>query len=61
MADWRVTGVDQFDGVVARALGTGKAVVVYCYGNWKEGTTDSWCGDCVDGKMNIFLFFSGFF
>lgn len=54
-ANTKITKVAEFDDATAIAIGTGLPVLVYCYGDWKEGTTDSWCPDCVDG-----LFFFGF-
>lgn len=56
MADCKISTVVQFDDATSKAIGTGKPVLIYCYGNWKEGTTDSWCPDCVDGSFHIFFF-----
>merc|ERR1712137_85165 len=52
-SEWIITQVEEFDRVAAKALDTGNPVVIYCYGNWKEGTTDSWCPDCVDADSII--------
>ena len=52
----RISEVSEFDDATAKALGTGKPVIIYCYGNWKEGTCDSWCPDCVDGLFALFPF-----
>ena len=51
--EWFVREVSQFDTVLSSALATGKPVLVYLYGNWNEGTCESWCGDCRDGSTFI--------
>ena len=50
VSEWVVGDVAQFDDFTARALGTAKPVVIYLYADWKKGTQESWCPDCVRGK-----------